>query len=96
MREPKITLKIAMLASELTWFRFVSVSRLAKTRGNCAPLKILTVGETTKISNRLAKTQTFPFAIADFDGSRIQLTISLTPSKAPHAKIEKPEILDSD
>jgi hypothetical protein len=96
MRDPKITLKIAMLASELTWFTFISVSRLAKTRGNCASLKILTLGETTKISNRLVKTQTFPFAIADFEGSRMQFTISLTPSKALQVKIVKPEILDSD
>lgn len=96
MRDPKIKLKIAILASELTWFTFVPVSCLAKTRGNCASLKILTVGETTKIINRLTKTQKFPFAIADFEGSRMKFTISLTPTKALQVKIVKPEILDSE
>ncbi len=95
MRDPRMVLKIAILARELTWFMYVSVSRLANTRGNCELLKFRTKGETKKISNRLAKTQTLPFAMAELEGLRIVLTISRIAIIALKAKIENPKILES-
>lgn len=83
-----------MLAKELTWFKFVTVSRLAKTSGNSEFVAIRTKGETIKIRNKLAKTQTFPFATAELVKLRKFLNISKVPSTELMISMKIPKFLE--